>query len=68
MTITGAGTNIRPLAPGQRARLLVGDIDGAEPRLVYETTGSALVIAIMSSLSGVPGSETPEGAACGPSR
>lgn len=42
MTITAAGTNIRPLAPGQRARLLVGDIDGGEPRLVHETADSAL--------------------------
>ncbi|SCD37669.1 WD40-like Beta Propeller Repeat [Streptomyces sp. DvalAA-14] len=42
MTITAAGTNIRPLAPGQRARLLVGDIDGGAPRLVHQTTGSAL--------------------------
>lgn len=37
-----AGTNIRPLAPGQRARLLVADIDGGEPRLVHETAASAL--------------------------
>lgn len=42
MTITGAGTNVRPLAAGQRARLLVGDIDAGEPRLVYETADSAL--------------------------
>lgn len=42
MTITGAGTNIRPLAPGQRARLLVGDINGGEPRVVHQTTDSAL--------------------------
>lgn len=42
MTITAAGTNVRPLAPGQRARLLVGDIDGGAPRLVYETADSAL--------------------------
>jgi Tol biopolymer transport system component len=42
VTITSAGTNIRPLAPGQRARLLVGDIDGGEPRLVHQTTDSAL--------------------------
>lgn len=42
MTITGKGTNVRPLAPGQRARLLVADIDGGEPRLVHETSDSAL--------------------------
>ncbi|WNI15839.1 TolB family protein [Actinacidiphila sp. ITFR-21] len=42
MTITAAGTNIRPLAPGQRARLLVGDIDGGAPRLVHESANSAL--------------------------
>jgi Tol biopolymer transport system component len=42
VTITGAGTNVRPLAAGQRARLLVADIDGGEPRLVYETADSAL--------------------------
>ncbi len=41
MTIA-SGTDIRPLAPGRRARLLVADIDGGEPRLVHETTGSAL--------------------------
>jgi TolB protein len=42
VTITAAGTNIRRLAPGQRARLLVGDIDGGRPRLVHETADSAL--------------------------
>jgi TolB protein len=42
VTITGAGTNVRPLAAGQRARLLVGDIDGGAPRLVHETADSAL--------------------------
>ncbi|WP_405582422.1 TolB family protein [Streptomyces sp. NBC_01190] len=45
MTITRAGTNIRPLAPGQRARLMVASVrDGDEgsPRVVHETTGSAL--------------------------
>lgn len=36
------GTNIRPLAPGQRARLWITDIDGGEPRLVHETATSAL--------------------------
>jgi Tol biopolymer transport system component len=42
VTITGAGTNVRPLAAGQRARLLVADIDGGQPRLVHETADSAL--------------------------
>jgi Tol biopolymer transport system component len=42
VTITAKGTTIRALAPGQRARLLVADIEGGEPRLVHETTGSAL--------------------------
>lgn len=42
MTITGAGTNVRPLAPGQRARLLVADIGGGEPRVVHQTSHSAL--------------------------
>lgn len=36
------GTNIRPLRPGQRARLLVGDVDGGPPRLVHESAASAL--------------------------
>ena len=39
------GTNIRALAPGRKARLLVASIDGGdggEPRLVHETTRSAL--------------------------
>lgn len=42
MTVPNAGTNIRPLAPGQRARLLVADLGGGPPRLVHETTASAL--------------------------
>jgi Tol biopolymer transport system component len=42
VTITAKGTAIRPLAPGQRARLMVADIDGGTPRLVHETSGSAL--------------------------
>ncbi|GIG70446.1 TolB family protein [Phytomonospora endophytica] len=36
------GTNIRPLRPGQRARLLVGDVEGGPTRLVHECAGSAL--------------------------
>ena len=35
-------TNIRPLRPGQRARLVVGDVDGGPARLVHESTASAL--------------------------
>jgi len=42
VTITAAGTDVRPLAPGQRARLLVGHLHGGPPRLVHETTGTAL--------------------------